>query len=261
MTAAAASTCDAVPSTLAEAFAQERPHAARWRVSANPGAGDDRLDHVQGESLGLGGECSRVPGRQTSRRTSIDKCPDDDVVQSLQPHRHRVREPRDGGRERGGSSLQVLWSPGEQQEHRAPVEPSGQVQQRLPRCVVRPMQILDGDNPRHRTVDQGRENRGDRVEQARACGRRLGRTGAATPRGSIAGRRRASSARVAAARRSRRAAASGRPARHAATPRWAHTRSLARLGRRSRRGPRPSRHARWRRPPPPAGSCRCRPLR
>ena len=200
---AAARTWPAVSPTLARRSrsSARTPRGGAWPVGSR--TRHERLDDVQREPLGLRGERRRVPGRQARGGRRVDERADHHVVQPLQPHRRRTRERRGSPSANAvAPGLQVLGAPREQQEHRPRREPPGEVQERLARRVVRPLQVLDRDDARER--DRGRSPRGPSAiassRRARAAGESAGPAAAApavTPAGR--GTSRSTSARVAGA--------------------------------------------------------------
>ena len=168
--------------------------------------------------------------------------------------------------QRVAAIVEVLGPPAQQEEQRAFGEAPGEEEQGLPGRIVRPLDVLDHDEPRNGSGDQCGERRREGVEQPRPGGRLVGkpRTGSAPagPRESAAG--------IGTSRSISRSAAGSIPASANATPGRAlpdrrarrsavSDRSLGRKG--SRREDRPPLPSRSRRAFRRAATSRSRPPR
>ena len=148
-----------------EALADERADRPPRAVAVDVGApasgalasgvgAQQRLDQEQGQSLGLREQLvgsSRAEPTGGGRRHEVE---DGVPVEAFQAHLFHERKGLDGRRERGAELVEVLGSPGEDQQERATGQAPGEPGEHRPGGVVGPLQVLDRDEPGVRPRDE-----------------------------------------------------------------------------------------------------------
>ncbi len=145
---------------------QQRLHAAGSRGQIGPRIGQG-LDHVERQTLGIL-EQGVDPG--LGRGRSEHRADERRHLRPVEPAKaHPVRESDAGGQivdALPDARLQVLDPPGHQQSDRMGLEPSREIAEELHGRRVGEVQVVDPDETRSRTANEGRQDRRQRGEQA-----------------------------------------------------------------------------------------------